>query len=146
MCSFYSLVLSPSSGIRAKFSWVCGQSADCEAVCTKTVWLWVWDKKMPPWRGRGGRAVVITPKVRALQRQVEALQEQIHRGLNVAIGNESEEENEEQTNVAQEGEGEEEILNEVEERLFRTISNLGKRPKFDVGMFSGNLNPDELID
>ena len=101
---------------------------------------------MPPQREHGGRAVVITPKVRALQRQVAVLQEQICRGLNGAIGNESEEENEEQTNVAQEGEGEEEVLNEVEERLFRAISNLGKRPKFDVGMFSGNLNPDELID
>ncbi len=46
----------------------------------------------------------------------------------------------------QEGADEEEVLNEEEERLFRAISNLGKRPKFDVGMFSGNLNPDELID
>ena len=90
---------------------------------------------MPPQRECGGRAVVITPKVRALQRQVEALQEQIHRGLNVAIGNESEEENEEQANVAQEGADEGEVLNEAEERLFRAISNLGKRPKFDGGMF-----------
>ena len=51
-------------------------------------------------RERGGRAVVIIPKVRALQRQVEALQEHIHRVLNVAIGSKSEEENEEQANVA----------------------------------------------
>ena len=101
---------------------------------------------MPPWRECGGRAIVINPKVRAPQRQVEALQEKICRGLNVAIDNESEEENEEQTNVAQEGEGKEEVLNEVEERLFRAISNLGKRPKFDVDMLLGNVNPDELID
>ena len=81
---------------------------------------------MPPQREHGGRAIVITPKIRAIQRQVEALQEQIRRGLNVATGNESEEENEEQTNVPQEGKSEEEVLNEVEERLFRAISNLGK--------------------
>ena len=66
--------------------------------------------------------------------------------MNVATGNKSEEENEEQENVAQEGADEGEVLNEAEERLFRAISNLRKRPKFDVGMFSGNLNPDELID
>ena len=64
----------------------------------------------------------------------------------MAIGNESEEENEEQENFAQEGADEGEVLNEVEERLFTAIYNLGKRPKFDVGMFLGNLNPDELID
>ena len=100
---------------------------------------------MPPRREHGGRAVVITPKVRALQRQVEALQEQICRGLNVATGNKSEEENEEQTNVAQEGAGKEEVLNEAKERLFRAISKLGKRPKIDVGEFLGNLKSDELI-
>ena len=74
------------------------------------------------------------------------LEEQIHRGLNVSTSNESKEENEEQANVAQEGADEGEVLNEVEEKLFRAISNLGKRPKFDLGMFSGNLNPNKLID
>ena len=100
---------------------------------------------MPPQRECGGRAVVITPEVRAFYRQVEVLQEHICRGLNVATSNKSEEENEEQANVAQEGADKGEVLNEVEERIFRAISNLGKKPKFDVGMFSGNLNPDELI-
>ena len=45
--------------------------------------------------------------------------------MNVATRKESEEENEEQENVAQEGADEGEVLNEVEERIFRAISNLG---------------------
>ena len=34
----------------------------------------------------------------------------------------------------------------MEENIFRAISKLGKIPKIDLGMFLGNLNPDELID
>ena len=41
----------------------------------------------------GGRDGVVTPNVRALQRQVQALQEEIHRGMNVVVGEKSEEEN-----------------------------------------------------
>lgn len=33
----------------------------------------------------------------------------------------------------------------MEENIFRAISKLGKIPKIDVIMFSGNLNLDELI-
>ena len=66
--------------------------------------------------------------------------------MNVATGNKSEEENKEQENVAQEGVDEGEVLNEEEERLFRAISKLGKRPKIDVNMFLGNLNLDDSID
>ena len=61
--------------------------------------------------GCGGRARVVPPKVRALQRKVQALQEEICRGMNIAIGNESEEENEEEGNIVQEGEGDREVLN-----------------------------------
>ena len=99
---------------------------------------------MPPRRKHGGRAGAVPPKVRAFQRQVQALQEEICRALNVAIGDESEEDNEDEE-IGQGGEGKGEVLNQVEERLFRAISNLGKRPKFDVGMCLGNLNPNELI-
>ena len=57
---------------QSRFSWVCRQSTDCEAVCMRTVWLWVWVKKMPPRRERGGRAanvgVADPEEVRALQR------------------------------------------------------------------------------
>ena len=66
--------------------------------------------------------------------------------MNVAAGDESEEENEEEENIGQEREGDGEVLNQAKERLFRAISKLGKRPKIDVHMFLKNLNPDELID
>ena len=101
---------------------------------------------MPPRRERGGRARAVDPEeVRALQRQVQALQEELYRGTNVAIGNESEEDEEEEE-IGQEGEDEGEVLNQVEERLFRAITKFGKRPTIDVGVFSGNLKPNELID
>ena len=64
--------------------------------------------------------------------------------MNVATGDESEDDEEEE--IGQEGEGEEGIFNEAEERLFRAITKFGKRPTIDVGVFSGNLKPDELID
>ena len=51
---------------------------------------------MPPRRERSGRARTVNPEeVGALQRQVQALQEELRRGTNVAVGDESEEENEE---------------------------------------------------
>ena len=62
------------------------------------------------------------------------MQEELCRGTNVVTGDESEEDNEEEE-IRQEGEGEGEVLNQAEERLFRVISKLGKRPKIDVGVF-----------
>ena len=59
--------------------------------------------------------------------------------MNVAIGNQSEEENEEEE-IGLVGE----VLNQEEERIFRAISKLGQRPKIDVDMFLGSLNLDEL--
>ena len=64
--------------------------------------------------------------------------------MNVATGDESEDDEEEE--IGQEGEGEEGIFNQAEERLFRAIAKLGKRPTIDVGVFLGNLKPDEMID
>ena len=55
--------------------------------------------------------------------------------MNIAIGNESEEENEEEGNIIQEMEGYGEVLNQAKEKIFRAISKLGKRPKVDVDMF-----------
>ena len=69
------------------------------------------------------------------------LQEELRRGKNVAAGDKSEDDNEEEE-IGQEGE----VLNQVEERLFRAITKFGKRPIIDVGVFSGNLKPNELID
>ena len=54
---------------------------------------------MPPQRKCGGSERVIPPEVRTLQRQVQALQEDIYRGMNITVGNESEEENEEEGNI-----------------------------------------------
>ena len=65
--------------------------------------------------------------------------------MNVVTSDESEEDNEEEE-IGQEGEGEGEVLNQAEERHFRAITKFGKRPTIDVGVFLGNLKPDELID
>ena len=114
---------------------MCKQIADCEAVCTRTVVrVSARIAKMPPRRERGGRAGVVTPEVRALQRQVRALQEEIRRGMNLNVRDESEDETEEEDQ-----EGEAEVVNPEEERLFRAISKIGKRPKIEVPTFSGNL-------
>ena len=77
--------------------------------------------------------------------QVQALQEELRRGTNVAACDESEEDNEEEE-MGHEGESVGEFLNQVEERIFRAITKFGKRPTIDVGVFLGNLKPDELID
>ena len=37
-------------------------------------------------------------------------------------------------------------MNQAEERLFKAITKFVKRPTIDVGVFVGNLKPDELID
>ena len=66
--------------------------------------------------------------------------------MNILVGEGSEEENEEEENIGQEGEGDREFLNQLEERLFRAITKFGKIPTIDVGVFSGNLKLDELID
>ena len=75
---------------------------------------------------------------------MQALQEEICRGLNVATGDKSEEDNEEEE-MGSEGEGEGEVLNQVGERLSRAITKFQKRPTIDVGVFSRNLKLDELI-
>ena len=62
--------------------------------------------------------------------------------MNLTIRDESDDEREGQ--VAQEEE--EEVLNLEEERLFKAITKIGKRPKFDVPTFLGKLNSKELID
>ena len=63
------------------------------------------------------------------------------RWINLPIRDESEDEDEVEENV-----GAEAVLNPKEERLFRAISKIGKRHKFEVLIFSRNLNPKELID
>ena len=68
---------------------------------------------------------------------MQELQEQMHRGMNLTVKDESEDEREE-GQVAQEEE-EEEFLNLKEEGLFKAITKIGKRPNFDVPTFLGNL-------
>ena len=63
--------------------------------------------------------------------------------MNLIIRDESDDEREE-GQVDQE-EQKEEVLNPKEERLFKAITKIGKRPKFDVPTFLGKLNPEELI-
>ena len=68
----------------------------------------------------------------------------MHRGMNLTKRDESEDEREEEQ-VNQEEE-EEEVLNPDEEKLFKALTKIGKRPKFDVPRFLGNINLEELID
>ena len=72
---------------------------------------------------------------------MQALEEKIHRGMILPIRDESKDENEVEENAKTEA-----VLNLEEERLFKAISKIGKRPKFEVPTFLGNLNPEELID
>ena len=37
-------------------------------------------------------------------------------------------------------------MNPNEERLFKALTKIGKRSRFEVPTFSGKLNPEELID
>ena len=56
--------------------------------------------KMPPRREHGERAAGVTPKgFRALQRQIQALEEQMHRGTNLPIRDESEDEDKVEENA-----------------------------------------------
>ena len=61
----------------------------------------------------------------------------MRRGMNLAVRDESEDEREEEQ-VNQE-EQEEEVLNLDEEKLFKALTKIGKRPKFKVPTFLGNL-------
>ena len=65
--------------------------------------------------------------------------------MNLTIRDESEDETEE-GQVNQEEQEEEEVLNLEEEKLFKAITKIGKRPKFEVSTFFVKLNPEELID
>ena len=67
----------------------------------------------------------------------------MHRGMNLTIRDESEDEREGQVN--QEEQEEEEVLNLEEEMLLKAITKIGKRPKFDVPTFLGKLNLEELV-
>ena len=74
---------------------------------------------------------------------MQALQEQMRRGMNLTVRDESEDEREEEQ--ANQEEQQEEILNLDEEKLFKALTKIGKRPKFDVPTFLGKINPEELI-
>ena len=65
----------------------------------------------------------------------------MHRGINLPIRDESEDEDEVEENIEVEV-----VLNWEEERPFRAISKIRKRPKFEVPTFLRNLNLEELID
>lgn len=65
--------------------------------------------------------------------------------MNLVVRDESEEENEEEGKFCVGRIRRRRSLNQVEDNVFRAITKLGKRPKFEVDMFLGNLNPNELI-
>ena len=77
---------------------------------------------MPPSREYCRRVVSVTPKgFRALQRKIEALEEQMHRGINLPVRDESKDEDGVKENAEVEA-----VINPQEERLFRAISKIGK--------------------
>ena len=61
---------------------------------------------------------------------MQVLEEQMCRGINLPIKDESEDENEVEENAEAET-----VLNPEEERFFKAISKIGKRPKFEVPTF-----------
>ena len=60
--------------------------------------------------------------------------------MNLLIRDESKDEDEVEENAKVEA-----ILNQEDERIFRAISKIGKRHKFEVPTFLGNLNLQDLI-
>ena len=72
---------------------------------------------------------------------MKALEEKMGRGINLPIRDESEDEDKVEENVRAKA-----FLNPEEERLFRAISKIGKRPRLKFPHFLGNLDPEELID
>ena len=89
---------------------------------------------MPPRRVIG----VIAEGFHALQRQMQALQEKMHRGMNLTVRDESDDEREGEGQVDQE-EQEEEFLNLEEESLFKAITKIQKRPKLMFPHFYESL-------
>ena len=94
-------------------------------------------------RNVGGRDPLAAEGLRALQRQIDALQEQMRRGLNPRRREESEDKEEVEDSDVEE---EEEEIDQDQMRLIRAISKIGKRPRVEVPSYSGSLNPEELID
>lgn len=94
-------------------------------------------------RNFGGRDPLVAKGLRALQRQIDALQEHMRRELNSRRREESEDEEEVEDLDVEE---EEEEIDQDQMRLIRAISKIGKRPKVEVPSYSGILNPEELID
>ena len=72
---------------------------------------------------------------------MKTLEEQMHRQINLSIRDESKDKGEEEENVEVEV-----VLNLEEERIFRDISKIRKRPKFEVPTFFRNVNLEEIID
>ena len=75
---------------------------------------------------------------------MQALQEKMRRGMNLAVRDESKDKREE-GQMNQEEQEEEGVLNPKEERLFKALTKIGKIPKFEVPTFSGKFNLEELI-
>ena len=63
------------------------------------------------------------------------------KGINIPIRDESKDEDKVEENTRVEA-----VLSPEEQRLFKAISKIGKRSKFEVPTFLVNLNPKELID
>ena len=65
--------------------------------------------------------------------------------MNLAMRDESEDEREEEQDNQEEQE-EEEALNPKKENIFKALTKIGKRSKFDVPAFLGKLNPEEYFE
>ena len=64
----------------------------------------------------------------------------MRRGMNLTVRDESDDEREGKGQLDQEWQ-EDEVLNLEEQNIFKAITKIGKRPKFDVPTLSENLNP-----
>lgn len=101
---------------------------------------------MPPRREHGGRVKGVTLEYfRNLYGKIQEMQEQMHKGMNLVVGDyeREDETKEEEENV--DPDAIEKVLNLQEAKLFKVISSIGKRTKFGSPTFLGNLNLEELI-
>ncbi|GLJ43029.1 hypothetical protein SUGI_0893000 [Cryptomeria japonica] len=93
-------------------------------------------------RNADGRNALENEGLRALHRHIDALQEELRRGFNPRRG-ESDDEGEVEYSSSS---GSEEAIDHDQVQLLRAISQIEKRPEFEVSNYSGNLNPEEMID
>lgn len=98
---------------------------------------------MAPQRSHGGRNLLVTKEgLRTLQRQVQAIQEDLHKGLEIRKRDESKDEAKEEGRF----EEEQDVVGYPKQvKMLEVVSKIGERPNIKVSNFFENVNLKELI-